>query len=642
MGKRLLPCPVCGGESFIESVTQGGLICTDCGAVSNQVEVADDEMDPQAAPKTFMRGTSYKHVTEEESQAKRDRKVNLSLVDRRDVPTLLEGLGMMVAHMAEASAALELCPGDVRGTIKEAWIEFLKLVAGKTDSPTILGKTTSSRLAINLAKWGISEDFGDSVTRDLPVERLKRIQSLHPMMQERRLGTVRDVYNEPPFLIFAHDWLCLFFQTNEFPFPDWILVHFSGQPVSWSEVERIRRLTPNGSRVPFLPKNDRKAFIRKLFVDIVSSDEIRRRFFAENKKIVPDEPFVTVPGVDLTTALAVLIIGIRRAGGAAEPIHILNWIARNQIPFFSAHKCLPQSIDRIEYYRIPRTAHAYRKSVFAPTSAVPSARELSDVLQSLATLGMDVPANDPLPLMRAGLDMLGLRALEPLTECVLGGAIERIMKGRNCRTFKPRSTAKYNPSTTDFMISDVIPEELVHFSIVVAMKLVFPALHERTAQSNVGQDHFDLVTEAVRACPLYTIMSGRKLKSFGEVEWWNALTGDEKEHFLLYVEGEHLNELREGLVDDLRGMLAPPAVSTQGVSAVSVPTVLTPGPVVGYEVTPAKLAADSPLLRVIQDVKFELQLDAGRSLVRGVRYFERFFFRRADSHEVHRKSISAS
>jgi len=98
--RRLLPCPICAGESFIESVTQGGLICADCGAVSNQVEVADDEDDPAARP-AFVRPHTYTHVTEEQSQAKREARVLLKIRDERTVGDFLEGLQLILVHMNE-------------------------------------------------------------------------------------------------------------------------------------------------------------------------------------------------------------------------------------------------------------------------------------------------------------------------------------------------------------------------------------------------------------------------------------------------------------------------------------------------------------------------------------------------------------
>lgn len=630
MGRRLLPCPVCGGESFIESVTQGGLICTDCGAVSNQVEVADDEMDPSAGPKTFTRGTSYRHVTEEESQAKRDRKITLSLADRRDVPFLLEGLGMIVAHMAEACASLDVCAGDVREWVKETWFEFLGLVSVSTDSPQVMGKRLATRLAVNMAKWGIVNDFTEAVTRDLPTERLKRIQALHQLMQERRLGSVRDMYHDSPFLIFAHDWLCLLFQTNEFPFPDWILVHFSGQPVSFPEIQRMQALTPHTPRSTSLSKADRNVFMRKLFVDIVSSDEIRHSVRGDS---AGNSSSATVPAIDYPSILALLIVAIRRAGGAAEPTHIINWIARSQIPYFSAHKCLPLSVDRIEYYRIPRTAHAYRKSIFAPTSAVPTAKDLGDLLEALSTLGMDVGRNDPMALLRTGIDMLGLRPLLPLAEGVLAVALERVVKGRGGRTFKWRPHKRsLKPENEDFILADVLEEEFVLYSILVAMKLVFPDLHTRVTQTLApGVVPHDLVAECVHAGAEYTVMSGRSFGPVGDIDWWNAMTRSEKDQFLRYVEFEHLNELREGIVDDIRAMLVP---GTAGSTSEASATILRTGEVKVYTVTPVELSPYSLQHRVIEDVKFALQLDSRRCLVRGLRYFERFLFRRDSRVEV--------
>ena len=129
----------------------------------------------------------------------------------------------------------------------------------------------------------------------------------------------------------------------------------------------------------------------------------------------------------------------------------------------------------------------------------------------------------------------------------------------------------------------------------------------------------------------YTVMSGRSFGPVGDIDWWNAMTRSEKDQFLRYVEFEHLNELREGIVDDIRAMLVP---GTAGSTSEASATILRTGEVKVYTVTPVELSPYSLQHRVIEDVKFALQLDSRRCLVRGLRYFERFLFRRDSRVEV--------
>ena len=176
MIRKLLPCPVCSGESFIESVTQGGLICSDCGAVSNQVEVADDEDDPATRP-AFVRPHTYTHVTEEESKAKREARVLLKLRDERNVDQILEGLQTILIHMAQSLVSKGYCSDLAVLTIREAWFTFLTRSALLSPSPGLLERRFEfGKVDCVIDKWGIPDRKGQTkvVTAQMPSERRKQ------------------------------------------------------------------------------------------------------------------------------------------------------------------------------------------------------------------------------------------------------------------------------------------------------------------------------------------------------------------------------------------------------------------------------------------------------------------------------------
>ena len=635
MGKRLLPCPVCGGESFIESVTQGGLICSDCGAVSNQVEVAEDE-DPATAPKVFVRTTSYRHVTEEESQAKRDRRVVLKMADRRDAATMLEGLGLILEHMVETLISHELCPPLAATTVRETWFDLLDCVSAHSSAPRILKPTHKKRALVAMSQWGIpsAEEQAELVMKDLPVERLKRIQGLNLLMQDRRMDPSRlKVIEESQFFIYAHDWLCVFFDTPVFPLPDWVLIRCATAPITWELLQTVKT-NPDTSNPILLSDIDRKVAIRKLFLDIIQSPSVRKGYDASLPIADLDDGVDITPELNVGTLLSVLVVGIRNACGGVLPVHVVNWVARGQLPYFSAHMCLPPSVDRIEYYRVPRSNHGYARSVFAPLST-PTPEEVDKCIEKMRSIGVKTSANDPSWLVRSCLDMLGLQPLGSLATMLVKQSLVAMMTGvpspftadsqfnKNSNTWNPYvETGKKLESN---LFSDISLNQFIVAAIAVAMKLVFPALHRGVDVAAGGVVH--PLVDAVLANPMeYSIVGPSEWghDAVGEVEWWDSMTGDEKSQFLDYVENEQLTELRECIVQDLRGMLSG---SCKLAGSASSRRTLQSGRIPAYQLSDDLVDTDSDFFHLVGDLQIACQCEERLvATLRVIRRLERFIF----------------
>ena len=561
MGRRLLPCPVCGGESFIESVTQGGLICTDCGSVSNQVEVAEEE-DPQLAPKTFVRVMNYVPVTEEESRMKRDRRKLMRIIDRRDHTTFLHGLGLVLDHMVSSCVQHGLCHSRARESVRQTWFEFLSAVGKHTDEPCILLNSTRNKMKMAMARWGFPEgdEISASVCKDLPPEHAKRSRSLIKMMHDRGIdhSGIR-LLNDSQILIYAHDWLCLLFEVDAFPFPDELLLKVSENPskLTWESIKSREKETKLKTELSMLR---RRGLIRRLFSGILLNDSVRRGYMSSvGRKVVVDaggKKKASVPDIDMRTLLAILVIGIRNSEGGIEPIHVLNWIARCQLPFFSAHTCLPETVDRIEYYRVSRMNLGYKRSVFSASFA-PTVKELEVLIENVQLIGVPAKPNHPVGLADTCLDMLGLVALKQLTGAIITGTLHAMLNGVPAN-FPPGRVSRKMSLFEQFepipLFSDIHTCDFVLAAIVVAAKLVFPPLHpESTPSSDHHSIEDELVLKALQDPLEYEIYSRRNfVGEVGDNEWWQkCFSNNEREQFLRFVQTEMLNELRECLAQDV-------------------------------------------------------------------------------------------
>ena len=613
MVKRVLPCPVCSGSSYIESFTQGGLICSDCGTVSNQIEVADDE-DPQTGTKTFVRSTSYRHVTEAESQAKRDRRVVLKVKDKRCAVTIFQGIGFILEHMTKVLVDRGLCPALTKVTVRETWFEFLQVLSKHVRAPVLISKKFSRRLETCLAKWGIPVAEGQrrAVLSGLPPERSKQHRAMVRMLEARRIdhAEIRGVWDEAPGLLFAHDWLCLFFGV-ESPLSDGVLVQFGSGPLSWGELMAFEP-----SLEETLTPAERRRMVKELFRRITESDSVRKAYFRTNG--IPTNPSdlsdseKSFPVIDVRLCLPLLVVAIRNAGGGVLPTHLLNWIARGELPFYSAHKCLPRSVDRVEYYRITRSNHGFRASIFCPQS-VYSAKKISSLIFQFAHLGLASNEDDPMALLRTALDMLGLSPLFPLSARLLKPTLIDSMRG--AIIFQPDKPSfdkrmlrlpKFNPlvgtsqKIAQAFVGDSSLAELVALVIAVSMKLVFPALHKKIDEvqelqlpSLAGE-----VADVLRAGPVsYTVQATRE-RGMRDIEWWDSLTGNEKGAVLNFCETEMLNEVRDSLVDDIRTLLEGGSVF----SSTKDELILVAGPVNSYQRADPVVDPTSALGYVLRDI----------------------------------------
>lgn len=624
---RRLPCPVCGCESFIESATQGGLICTDCGAVSNQVEIADDEDAPIAGQRTFISALSYKHVTEEESKARRERKVVLRLEDSRSPEDLLQAMGLILDHMIGTSISNEVCPPEAREAVRESWIDFLSSVADSESGASLSAKTGQVRLATQMAKWGIGSDFREVATRGLPTDRRKQIQGLHQRLDDRQLSSANIVvYSKAPLFIYAHDWLCLFLKIDTFPIPDWVLRDYAAHGASWRLVNTIRQGESRSLRKHVsgtLTQVERRALVRRFFVDIISDDSIRSKHCGLD---TPESPKSGALQVDLECLLSVLILGLRRININVLPIHVLNWIARGDLEYFSAHKCLNAPLDRLEYYRVRRTAHAYKRSVFCP-SRCPTVAEMETSLEALESLGLDAKIRDPVGLLGPCLDMLGLLSLHPLclriTESILTRIDEPLFEPLSTDNRKKLAsmTSRSSLMRKSFFAADVEVNEFVFTVIAVGMKLAFPELHPPNEGENLKHALLDLIpSEPI----VYEIMSSRFTENGQSIdtEWWHNLTVNERNQFLGFIETENLEELRDSLVEDLRVLLDP---EWDNRSTAAEAQKLSSGPLKTYTLC-SETEESGTMKYLLQDIAKACGASSNRNLSYAVRQLELLLF----------------
>lgn len=557
---RRLPCPVCGCESFIESVTQGGLICSDCGAVSNQVEIADDEDAPIAGNRTFISALAYKHVTEEESKARRERKVVVGIRDKRTADDILHGYGLLLDHMIDACIAKGLCPNEARDAVRETWFDFLTAVA-ESDLSAFFSQFSLTKWYLDcmMAKWGIRSNIREVVTRCLPTERRKQYQALRQLLEDRQLFMPCTVlYDKAPLSIYAHDWLCHFLNLDKFPIPDWVLRDYQQNGISWRFIcairlgeSRLLRKQQSGT----LTQQERRRLVREMFADIIQNDSIRLKHCGIDSEEKETRIFITPQ-----TFLSVILVALRRVNISMLPVHILNWVARGDLPFFTAHKCLSAPLDRIEYYHAERTAHGYRHSIFRPHNC-PSVKDIEAMLITMESIGLDVAIRDPVGLLTPCLDMMGLLALKPLCMQIIAYVNSRADE----HIFGPypvhalSKLSRYRYTVKDFYIAgDTDLYEYMLAIIAVAMKLVFPALHPGDESSPpIVHPLLGLVpTEPLE----YAIMSPRfsnKQCPTVDISWWDKLNENERNQFLHFVETENLGDMRESMAEDLRLLLDP-------------------------------------------------------------------------------------
>ena len=548
MGKKLLPCPVCSGESFIESVTQGGLICTDCGAVSNQVEVADDD-DPQMAPKTFIRSMTYKKVTEAESQAKRDRRVVLRHKDRRDISTILEGIGLILSHQIEALIDRGLCPSLSRVTVREVWFDFLRSVSESRETPVIISEKYSGKLHTNLASWGIPSIPAqrEAVLKGL-AERSKQHAALVRMLDERRIAHCDIVVVEDgPSLVFAHDWLLKFFSIQSLILPDYILHAFSAPFNDEWTTRVIEYELADTSDDITISSEQRRALINQLFGEITRNEKIRIACIGKTK--CRELPL----SIDVALTLPILIIGIRNAGGGVSPTHVLNWIARCDLPYFSAHKILPCTVDRIEFYRLNRSNHGYKSSIFYPSFA-PLPVVVCKKLSQLGPLLHINNPNNPVGLIKTCLNMMGLDSLFEVSEIIIKKCLFEYIFEPEKPTFDKRMISQSSfldpmintdEKLAETCISDISVSELVAVVLAFVMKLVFPTLHDTPVHTVLEPHTVELTQYELQWRP-----SGP-----GNLAWWDSLGKDERGACLNFFENELFDELRESVAQDIKSLI---------------------------------------------------------------------------------------
>jgi hypothetical protein len=616
--RRLLPCPVCGGESFIESVTQGGLICSDCGAVSNQVEVADDEDDPALRP-AFVRPHTYTHVTEEESQAKRQARVLLKIRDERSVGDILEGLQLILMYMIEALVSRGYCSKLAIVAVRDAWFTFLTRCALLSPSPGVLERRFDYGKVDGVQdKWGIPNKKGQTeiVTASMPSERRKQWSALLLMMEDRNLSADNMiVVTESPALIYAHDWLCGFLKISEFPFPDTVFVALlpthTESPVvrmGYNELCTYVADLERDSSIS-LSSGERKSAVRRLFHKIILTDRLRTEYFEANNLPLPQPLVDDLPRIDLDALLALIIIGIRNAGGGVVPAHVLNWIARGDLPYFSAHTILPKSLDRLEYYWISDAQNAYMLPAFCPTRA-PSVSDLENLVTKIkAIVGVACKQNDFLGLLKSSVNMLGLgddfhAFVEKLVRANIFGMM---MFGKwlvsphpvaNRKKWDLENTEAYDAYSEDpekYFVSDLCVEEYVIVAILFGMKLVFPALHggvEVNEVSDIAHTEYEITSQRHHCLPR---------AKFGSIEFWDMLSESEKSALLSFVSNERLVELRTCLVEDLRSAVRD-TIMPDDVVAKSRIKVLKSGKVALYVLSPPTIDMEGMFANLIRDV----------------------------------------
>lgn len=615
MGRKLLPCPVCGGESFLESVTQGGLICSDCGVVSNQVEVAEEE-DPGIVTRTYRTGVQYRHVTAEEASLRRERRGFRGLADRRNFLCLIRGLGMTLDRMIDSCISRGLCSMEAKDIISDLWMEFVATVGERTDDPIVFTRFPSLRLAFRMARWGIHEDLLEVVSKYLDKSRVDRNRQLYELVKERRMEFPLNAgIASLASCIYAHDWLCNFMNSREFPLPDSLLLSLAASNCSASSIVDIRsgRAVDSAEHQTLSP-SDRRLLITKIFVDIISNIEIRDTSVLNPTK---QNLSAVVPPMDCRSLLAILVTAIRRSGEGVQPIHVLNWIAKGYLPYFSAHSNLPPSIDRIEYYKVGRTAWGYKRSHFS-VSRAPSVKELEEVLRQIQGIGIETRITKHDTMIRPILNFLGLGGLSELCECLnasvrrsqeLGRPVFRLIHRdyRRFVTFKDRASIPEG---------DLTPEAIIAIVIVIAMKLSFPELHEPIAD-NFPIDPFlaDLIPKEGEL--RYAIVSNRYPSTgdndyVGSVDWWEDLTVYERNHFLQFAESELFNELRGSLAEEARTQLSDPQLNSQPDFELEQNVcVLTSRPISSYSIFAEKTARDESYLlaHVLKDVANACQIE---------------------------------
>jgi hypothetical protein len=351
-----------------------------------------------------------------------------------------------------------------------------------------------------------------------------------------------------------------------------------------------------------------------MFVDIISNIEIRDASVLNPTK---RNLSTVVPPIDSRSLLAILVTAIRRSGVGVQPIHVLNWIAKGYLPYFSAHSSLPTSIDRIEYYKVGRTAWGYKRSHFS-VSRAPSVKELEDVLRQIQGIGIETRITRHDTMIRPILNFLGLGRLSELCER-LNASVRRFQEmGRPVFRLIHRDYRRLVSLSEKASIpeGDLTPEAIIAIVIVIAMKLSFPQLHEPRAD-NIPIDPFLADWIPNEGELRYAIVSNRFASPgdndyIGSVGWWEDLTVDERNQFLQFAESELFNELRGSLAEEARTQLGDPQMNSQpDFDFEQKLCVLTSGPISTYSIFAEKTARDESYLlaHVLKDVANACQIE---------------------------------
>jgi transcription initiation factor TFIIIB Brf1 subunit/transcription initiation factor TFIIB len=635
MSKRVAPCPVCESEAFIESLTQGGLICADCGAVSNQVEIADDE-DIDRAPRTFIKAHSYKHVTEEESKARMQRKKTLGLADRRGFTDILHGFSLLLDSMVRACVSHGLCSEDATITVRETWLDYLVGIQRSRGEIRILNGSPSFNLSVRMARWGI-RDYRRVVDSSL----LRQRYGISARLEERRIrNRGGPITTGAHFLIYAHDWLSLFLNLDRFPLPDYILLEYWSRGVSWSLIDSIRNDSLSSlsrSATGSLTELERRFLIKNMFVDVMNSEEILSMHNGVDGGVYNTRGEAPV---DVETLLCILMIGLRRLKVGVLPIHLLNWISRGQLPYFSAHKYLSNETDRIEFYRLTRTSCGYKRSVFRPPEC-PSIERIIENSETIGIYGLETRIQSPDSMIGPCLDSLGLSPLADICKRIL----DRLNSFQDQRKiFEPDKDGidrrklvigfSYSPADRKaYHLSTLGTNDVVLCVILVAMKLVFPDLHGPGAVGGIALP--SLLRESMGTVfPIfYEVMSYEALRDqdIGH-RWWKLLTEEEKMETLQITEREILEELRDSVIEELRQVIGRPAVMSRKEVEMKVTEgryLLRSGRLRRYIVAPGTASKDSALIRaVVTDVGNVCGSAATADIFRSIRQVEKFLFLR--------------
>jgi hypothetical protein len=387
---------------------------------------------------------------------------------------------------------------------------------------------------------------------------------------------------------------------------------------------------------------ERRWAVRELFYKILRNEKIRIDFFRD-KELPISSPIPTdqpLPRIDIQTLLAIVIIGIRNSNGGVLPIHVLNWIARGDLPFFTAHKHLEAPLERIEYYASTAAQGAYTQPAFSPISA-PGIDELENLVETIIkTVGVPTKPCDPINLLKTSMNMLGLPSGvlefgEQLLSAtwfgmMVGGRVLFVANsnrrmGLRIHDSRTKRRSPYNVNVEDIIVADVSVYEYVAVHIIFIMKLLFPDLHlehppDDTNCEEIGKSKkfpgFYNLHASINGPIHYQIQSNRGHQfsgypvKFGTIEFWDSMTIDEQEQLLSFIDNERLPELRECIVDkNVRDTIRNKSVESTVAADQEHPSVnkhnritLISGPLSQYQMTDELLNLNGTLSFLIRDV----------------------------------------